>query len=87
MTGASPEYGRLVSRFGAIARTYGIAFVVVVAALESALEVALRDAPAVAPRSPSWFAVPAAAAIVLPLLAHRRFPLAPAGPTAYLPEK
>jgi signal transduction histidine kinase len=77
--GASPEYGRPVSRFGAIARTYGIAFLVVVAAIESALEVALRHDQAVAPRSPAWFAVPAAAAVVLPLLAHRRFPLAPAG--------
>ena len=68
-----------MSRFAAIARRYGLGLLVVVAAVESALEVALRDDPTLAPRTPSWFAVPAVALVVLPLLAHRRFPDAPLG--------
>jgi len=48
----------------------------VIAALEAALEVAVRrDAPD-APHLTLWFAVPATAAVVLPLLARRRFPFA-----------
>ena len=50
--------------------------VIVLAALESAIEIAIRhDAPR-APSSPLWFAIPACACIVLPLLGRRRFPFA-----------
>jgi signal transduction histidine kinase len=49
---------------------------VVVAALECALEVAFRRDSPDAPSSTLWFAVPAAALIVLPLLGRRRFPFA-----------
>jgi signal transduction histidine kinase len=69
-----------VSGFWRIARRYGPGLLIVVAALESALEVALRDDPAAAPRMSMWLAVPAAALIVLSLLLARRFPFAgPAG--------
>jgi signal transduction histidine kinase len=59
-----------------IARRFGLGLLVGLAALESALEVALRADPAAAPRTSHWFAVPAVALIVLPLLASRLFPLA-----------
>ena len=62
------------------ARRYVPGLLIALAALESALEVALRDDPVAAPRSSMWFAAPAAAVIVLSLLAYRRFPFAgPAG--------
>jgi signal transduction histidine kinase len=48
---------------------------VVLAAAESASEVALRDAVD-APRTPPWFAVPAIALLFVPLLARRRLPFA-----------
>jgi signal transduction histidine kinase len=65
-----------VSRNWQIARRFGLSLLVVLAAIESALEVALREDPTAAPRTSHWFAVPAVALIVLPLLGHRRFPLA-----------
>jgi len=69
-----------VSRSWQIARRFGLGLLVVLAALESALEVALREDPTAAPRTSHWFAVPAVALVVLSLLAYRRFPLAgPAG--------
>jgi signal transduction histidine kinase len=58
------------------ARRYGLDILILVAAVESALEVALRsDAPA-APTSAEWFAVPAIGLVVLPLLFRRQFPFA-----------
>ena len=49
---------------------------IVAAALESALEIWLRHDALRAPHSPTWFAAPAIALVILPLLAHRRFPFA-----------
>ena len=46
------------------------------AALESALEVAFREDAVRAPRTTLWFAVPAIVVLFLPLLARRRFPFA-----------
>jgi signal transduction histidine kinase len=68
------EYVQRVSRIGFLARTYGFDVLIAIAALESALEVALRRDSADAPRTTLWFVVPAAAMVVLPLLARRRFP-------------
>ena len=69
-----------VSHAWQISRRYVPGLLIALAALESALEVALRDDPVAAPRSSMWFAAPAAAVIVLSLLAYRRFPFAaPAG--------
>ena len=65
-----------MSRSWQIARTFGLGVLVVLAALESALEVAVREDPVAAPRTSHWFAVPAVALIVLSLLACRRFPFA-----------
>ena len=63
-----------MSRAGSLARRYGLDLLIVLAAIEVALEVALRHDSEGAPRATLWFAVPAAAAIVLPLLGRRRFP-------------
>jgi signal transduction histidine kinase len=65
-----------VSRFGFLARRYGLDGLIAIAAIESALEVALRNDSVRAPSSTHWFAVPAIAVVVLPLLERRRFPFA-----------
>jgi signal transduction histidine kinase len=57
-------------------RRYGLDLLIVVAALESALEVAFRHDAAEAPRTTLWFAVPGIVIVVVPLLARRRFPFA-----------
>jgi signal transduction histidine kinase len=49
---------------------------IVAAAVESALEVALRHDSLRAPHTTLWFAVPAIALVMLPLLGRRRFPFA-----------
>lgn len=63
-----------MTRLRSLASRYGLDVLIVLAAVESALEVAFRHDALRAPRSPSWFAVPAIAFVVLPLLARRRFP-------------
>ena len=65
-----------MSRLRSLARRYGFDALIVLAAVESALEVALRSDSANAPRSTLWFAIPATAALSLPLLARRRYPFA-----------
>src|SRR3954464_8864944 len=67
-----PGYGRPVSRIDRIARGHGVDAVIVLAALESAVEVALQPTPGLTP----WLAAPAVAIAVLTLLARRRFPFA-----------
>jgi len=61
---------------GLSARRFGLDILIVVAAVESALEVALRSDAAEAPTSPVWFAVPAIALVVVALLGRRWFPFA-----------
>jgi signal transduction histidine kinase len=56
-------------------RRYAFDAVIVLAALEIALEVAFRD-DARAPTTTGWFTAPAMALLVLPLLLRRRFPFA-----------
>jgi signal transduction histidine kinase len=63
-----------MTRLSLFARTYGIDVLIAIAAVESALEVALRDDPR--RETTLWFAAPAIALIVLPLLGRRRFPFA-----------
>jgi signal transduction histidine kinase len=58
---------------GAIARRHGLDLLIVLAALESALDVVLREDAIRAPRSTAWFTAPAVAIMILPLLARRRF--------------
>jgi signal transduction histidine kinase len=64
-----------VTRLGQLVRRYGFDALIVVAAVESSLEVGLRES-ARAPTSSGWFTVPATALIVLPLLLRRQFPFA-----------
>ncbi len=59
-----------------LARRYGLDALIVLVAIESALEVALRHDPGREPRTTAWFTVPATALVVLPLLGRRRFPFA-----------
>ena len=65
-----------MNRVSSLARRYGFDVLIVLAAIESALEVALRQDALRAPRTTLWFAVPAIALLVLPLLGRRRFPFA-----------
>ena len=67
------HYGQLVTRVWSLSRAYGFDVLIVLAAVESALEVAFRHDPQQEPRTTLWFAVPAIALVVLPLLARRRF--------------
>jgi signal transduction histidine kinase len=65
-----------VSRIGYLARRYGFDVLIVLAALEAALEVAFRRDSSDGPHTTLWFVVPASAVIILPLLWRRRFPFA-----------
>jgi signal transduction histidine kinase len=62
-----------VSRLWSFARSYGFDLLIVVGAVESALEVALRPDAAGRIDTSLWFAVPAVAVVVLALLWRRRF--------------
>jgi signal transduction histidine kinase len=62
-----------VNRLWVFSRGYGFDLLVVIAAIESAIETALRHDPPGQPGPASWFAVPAVALVVLSLLARRRF--------------
>jgi signal transduction histidine kinase len=65
-----------MSRLWSLARKHGFDVLIVVGALDAALEVALRHDPAREPTTTAWFAAPAIALVVLPLLGRRRFPFA-----------
>jgi signal transduction histidine kinase len=65
-----------VSKLASLARRHGFDVLILIAALESALEVALRHDAEREPTTTHWFAVPAVALILLPLLARRQFPFA-----------
>ena len=70
------QYVRSVTRLSPLARAYGLDVLIVIAAIASALEVALSHEALPEPRTTLWFAVPAIALLVLPLLGRRRFPFA-----------
>jgi len=63
-----------MSRLWLLARRHGLDLLIVVAAVESALEVAFRDNAGQTPQTTHWFTVPAVAGGVLVLLGRRRFP-------------
>ena len=65
-----------MSRVWSLARTYGLDVLIVVAAVASALEVALVEEPGREPSTTRWFGAPAIALVVLLLLGRRRFPFA-----------
>jgi signal transduction histidine kinase len=69
-------YGQLVSRIWPLARKYGFDALLVIAAIESTLELVLRQDAAEAPTTTLWLCVPALALVPLALLARRRFPFA-----------
>ncbi len=70
-----------MSRIGYVAREYWFELLIAVLAIAGMLELVVgRDLPG-APATSLWFSVPAVAVLVLPLLAHRRFPFAV--PAAY----
>ena len=59
-----------------LARRHAFDVLIVLGAVAAALEVALRDDPGNEPTTPTWFAAPAVAAVVLVLLGRRRYPFA-----------
>jgi signal transduction histidine kinase len=65
-----------VSRLEAWARGHGVDALIAIGALWGALEVAFSDEVGRQLNTSRWFAVPAAALVVLVLLGRRRFPLA-----------
>jgi signal transduction histidine kinase len=70
------EYVQRVSSIRPLARRHGFDALIVLAAVEIALEVALRDDATKDLTTRRWLAAPAVALIVLPLLARRRYPFA-----------
>jgi signal transduction histidine kinase len=64
-----------VTRLKSLVRRYGVDLLIVLAAVEVALEVALRGGDK-APATTPWFAAPAAGLLVLSLLWRRRWPFA-----------
>jgi signal transduction histidine kinase len=69
------QYVQPVTRIWHFARAYGVDVLIAIAAVESALEVALTYDPQ-EPHTTLWFAVPAIVLVVLALLGRRRFPFA-----------
>jgi signal transduction histidine kinase len=65
-----------VTRLWPLAQRYGIDTLIVLAAIQGMIVVAVSSGDTKAPTSPLWFAVPATAVLILPLLARRRFPFA-----------
>jgi signal transduction histidine kinase len=65
-----------VTRLWSLTRAHGFDALIVLAAVVSALDVAVKDDPGREPHATLWFAVPAIALVILPLLARRRFPFA-----------
>jgi signal transduction histidine kinase len=68
------EYRRGVGSVWPLVRRYGFDALIVVGAVEAALEVAIRHDAAGAPHTTAWFAAPAVAVLILTLLARRRLP-------------
>jgi signal transduction histidine kinase len=72
------QYLQRVSRIRDLSRTYVVDVLIALLLLAAMLEVLVgRDSPG-APRTTLWFVLPAIAILVLPILARRRFPFAPA---------
>jgi signal transduction histidine kinase len=63
-----------VSRIAMFARRYGFDVLIVIAAIEGAVEAGLHQNAHLEPGTTAWVAIPAVALVVLPLLARRRFP-------------
>ena len=75
------EYLHRVSRIRHLAREYWFELLIAALAVAGMLELIInRDSPG-APSVSLWFSVPAMAVLVLPLVAHRRYPFA--APASY----
>ena len=59
-----------------VVRRYGLDVLIVVAAVESAIELVVRRDVFDAPRTTLWFLIPASWIVILPLLGRRRYPFA-----------
>jgi signal transduction histidine kinase len=70
------QYVQRMSRVRFLARRHGFDVLIALAAIESALEVALTHDATDETTTTRWFAAPAIALVVLPLLGRRRFPFA-----------
>ena len=72
------QYLQRVSRIRYLSRTYVVDVLIALLLIAAMLEVLVgRHSPG-APRTTLWFVLPAIAILVLPILARRRFPFAPA---------
>ena len=72
------EYFQRVSRIGHIAREYWFELLIVALTISAMVQLIVnRDTPG-APTTSLWLSLPAMAALVLPLLAYRRYPFAAA---------
>ena len=77
--GEKVEYRHRVSRISTLSRTYVFDMLIVLLLVAAMLEVLVgRNSPG-APQTTLWFVLPAIALLVVPVLARRRFPFAPAG--------
>jgi signal transduction histidine kinase len=65
-----------MNRFILLVRRHGLDLLIVLVAVESAVQVALRGSGPRVPTAPLWFAVPAVVLVVLPLLFRHRYPFA-----------
>ena len=65
-----------MARFKSLAHRHGLDLLIAAGAVGAALELVLRDDQAGASETSPWFAAPAAALLVLPLLGRRRWPFA-----------
>ena len=67
------RYHPRMQRLGLLARRFGFDVLIVVAAIESTIEVATQGHEVGGPSLSTWLAVPALWLVILPLLARRRF--------------
>ena len=73
-------YAPNMQRISSLARRYWLEAAAAIAAIDATFEVGLRQGASNAPTTSLWFAVPASALLIVPLLARRRWPFA--GPAA-----
>jgi signal transduction histidine kinase len=78
VTGARLQYGRRVPRIESLSREYVVDLLVALLLVTATLEVLVGRGSPSAPQTTLWFVVPAIAILVVPILARRRYPFAPA---------
>jgi signal transduction histidine kinase len=73
------QYRQSVSRIRYLSHTYVVDVLIALLLIAAMLEVLVGRHSPDAPRTTLWFVLPAIAILFLPILARRRFPIAPAG--------